>query len=305
MLIGLGTVFAMDVKLTLDTRQMKQELLDSGKLNAIEQETVQEWKALNQDRFVNFAGTLGFFILVFVMVSYVGPQQPKQKRISKRDAAQIMREMKEEYIRQGVYVEASDTEDAENDKIFIDRLDIPELKEAEFKDNHILFTWAEVEHAEGYVIYRRKENEKWVRRATVENVTYYEDYSIAMNTKYIYTVKAYIQNEDEKLYSKKNPLGKSAVSQINNLLDIPNISPVKENGIKGVRWTPVEGCKVYRIYRRQKDEKWKIIAKVNANSDLIFYDRQNKSNKEYKYTVSACYLINNHPVVGEYDNIGV
>lgn len=294
-----------DIKITNDTMNTRAELKAEGHLSKEEKKLIDEWYVVRKKRIMNYGMTIVWYVIVFSVVLSVGPARQKTKRVSKAEAKQIMMSLEEEYRRKGIYVDKNDEEEEEIE-LLPDSLDTPRMISAEFKDDAIEVVWEPVLYADGYTIYRKTTDSKWKRigRAAVGN-TSYMDYALRSNVKYIYSVKAFLISEDKRIISKKDPLGKEAVSRADNMPDIPEIFAVEESGKKGIGWKPIDGARTYRVFRTRNGKKWKQIARVLASEDCKYFVEDNLVGERYRYAVSAAVLVNKHPVIGEHDENGI
>lgn len=85
----------------------------------------------------------------------------------------------------------------EKEGLQIRRLLVPKLTEIEHNVEGIKLSWEGNEHAQGYFVYRKAENGKWKRIAVIADANVHE-YTDASNLKrgvYVYTVKAYHEED--------------------------------------------------------------------------------------------------------------
>lgn len=145
--------------------------------------------------------------------------------------------------------------------------------------------WTGLSTATKYGVYRKAKGEKnWTKIADVKaNTTSYTDKNVKSGTQYTYSVKAF-----DKLYSTLQDktglttiyLSASAVTQPKSSTDIYPI----------VRWTKVNGCKGYAVYRKggslNDSSTWKRIATIKSPTTLSYQDKTATST-DWKYTYTV------------------
>lgn len=293
------------VKLTGDILDKREMLSEQAELTEEDRALIKEWDDIMLDRLVNYGMTLVWFTIVFLCVAKVGPVQKAGRHITKEEAQLIAKELDEGYRKSGVFVDKGEDDD-DDSEILPDTLDIPKLKSAKLLDNMIEITWEEVPYADGYTVYRKTEDTKWkkIGRTSMGN-TVYQDYALKANTRYIYSVKAFLISEDKRIVSRKDTLGLDVLSGKGNLPDVPEIFAIEEGGKRGIGWKPVKGARAYRVFRSRTGRKWKQIARIPASEGCKYFVQDNLLGDAYKYAVSAAISINKHPVVGEHDKDGI
>ncbi len=142
----------------------------------------------------------------------------------------------------------------------------------------ITVKWSKVNNADGYYVYRVKNN-KWVRIATIKNnkTFKYEDKDVKPGVTYKYTVKAY----DGKLAGAYLSKGVSIMR-----LDMPKSikATSTDSGMK-INFAAVPYAKKYRVYRKAVDDaKWTSLGYTDTTS---FIDSTGVSGVKYIYTVRA------------------
>ncbi len=309
---ALAYMIYMDVSVSIKATDVKEQLagLDnedkaiSDSEDASVKELLEDWEEMKLDRLVNFGMCAVYFIIIFMLVRIVGPAQNKTVRISKKEAASYIEEIEKSYIENDLYVDRTDDEN--EIEVLPDVLDTPKLIDARCEGRYIKVRWEEVPEVDGYTIYRKVISGKWKRIGrAINGQTEYDDYAIGDNTKYIYTVKAFLVTEEKRVVSKRDILGVEAVSIKGNLPPVPKIYEVEEDGRKGIGWSRIPDVKSYRIYRRKNDGKWKPVARILATEDNKYFDDSVKQDGTYRYAVSAACLIKKHPVIGEHSEQGI
>lgn len=303
--LALFIFVAKDVKLTLDTHDKVCELCDGGDLSKADKNAIKDWKALNKDR-VFTCGFLGvFYIVVFGLIIKVGPAVPKKQRISHEEAAKLAKEIHEEYLKKGQFVEAKE-EKEEYDSL--DELDTPKLRFIEYQRQGVMLSWDPVDHAEGYTVYRKTPDMiDWEKTgANVYGATRYEDYKLSDDTTYTYTVRAFLRVDDRRITSGIDPLGKEIHIEKGNYPDIPKIF-IKKNadGKDAISWDEIDGVRSYRIYKEVEPDKWEKIGKVLQEEEHIFYIDEMGDDKKEHYSVCAANYMYNHSVEGEINPEGI
>lgn len=145
----------------------------------------------------------------------------------------------------------------------------------------VKISWKPVSNCSGYKVYRKTEDGKYKRIATVKGAkkSYYTDKKAKSGTKYFYKVVAY--SGDYVSYFTE-------VSRY--YIDNPELSSAK-SGKKGVtaKWKTVEGASGYYVYRKTGSGSYKKIATVKGRTKKSYLDKSAKKGKTYTYKVKAYY----------------
>ena len=153
----------------------------------------------------------------------------------------------------------------------------PVLGKAENSTDGIKVTWEPVPGAEGYYVYRKTSGSSWIRLGSVSSTSYTDNQNLVTGTKYIYTVRAYEEN-NRSWYDSK---GISTV-----WVETPDLISA-ENTASGitVKWSAVKGATSYRFYRKASGGSWVVLANTSSTS---YTDKSGLlSGTEYTYTVRA------------------
>lgn len=165
----------------------------------------------------------------------------------------------------------------------------------------VVVKWTGLSTAVKYRIYRKAANDKsWTAIANVKaGTTSYTDKNVKSGVKYTYTVKAF-DNLYASLYEKA---GLTTV-----YLTTPKLTPSSPSTsvYPVIKWSKVEGCQGYIVYRKggslNDSTKWKQIAKVTNPSTLAYTDKTATSpDWKYTYTIRAYY----GSYKSSYDSTGV
>ncbi|MCD7708483.1 MAG: hypothetical protein LUI02_01255 [Clostridiales bacterium] len=150
----------------------------------------------------------------------------------------------------------------------------------------IALSWAEVEGASGYCIYRRNlDTGKYVKIATVRDggILSYEDAGLKAATEYTYKVSAYIT------YEGKNYVGTRSVKfkGMTKPAKVKNVKLSTAGSSITVSWDKVARATSYRVYRlNETTGKYKLIAKTKKGI-CKYTDKSAKSGESYTYKVRA------------------
>lgn len=196
------------------------------------------------------------------------------------------------------YTSVSDGEDQIIDKstickftIKINRLgkETVSLTSISNTSNGIKIKWTGLSTAVKYRVYRKVNNDtKWTALGDVKaGTTSYTDKNVKSGVKYTYTVKAF-DNLYASLYEKA---GLTTV-----YLTRPKLTPSAPSTsvYPVVKWSKVEGCQGYIVYRKggslNDSTKWKKVATVKNPATLSYTDKTATSaDWKYTYTVRAYY----------------
>lgn len=159
---------------------------------------------------------------------------------------------------------------------YIKRLVNPFSIKAVNKTDGIEVSWAKINGALGYHVYRRGAGESWSYLKTVTNNSY-SDNTVSNGKYYRYTVKAACGKHVSSFY----PEG-ALTKRLENPTSIKTTN--RGNGVI-VTWDNVEGSNCYRVYRRGAGEKyWTYLKTVTST---YFIDTKTEKNNYYRYTVRA------------------
>lgn len=308
--VFLAAVFAFsvyqNVSVSVKTEEAVQKLeqvQQTEKLTKKSKKIIEQWKAEKNDKLVDAACACGFFIIIMMLVRSVGRVQEAPGHISKEEAQRLAKEIDEEYIKNNQLVEKRIQG---NEEFVPDSLSMPKLISAVFADRCVTVRWEKVSYAQGYIIFRREENKKWVRVGKVgSEQTEFSDYALESDKTYIYSVRAYLQLSYKRITSKLDGMGLEVYVSSGNMPDTPELyKETDEQGGRLVAWNPVQGAKLYRVYRKSADGTWELLDRV-PKEQLSYSDPRLKEGTSGIYTVSACKIINKHAVVGRYDETGI
>ena len=177
---------------------------------------------------------------------------------------------------------ASSQAAAEKSSAFsIKHLDTPTTLKLTNKDGSIVVSWAAVEGATRYRVYKRIVNadgtvSKWdYITGKIKDVTY-TDTVVKSGTKYEYAVRVYSDDYHSDLYGEKAVI----------YLAAPEFKV--DSSVKGVSvtWEKVTGATGYTIYRKVKGGSWKTVTTVSS-SKTSYTDTGATSGKTVYYRVKA------------------
>ncbi len=159
--------------------------------------------------------------------------------------------------------------------VYTKRLANPYAIKAVNDTQGIAVSWAKINGANSYEVYRRAAGERsWTCIATVSTLSYL-DKTVKCNTFYKYTVKAKSGNAIS--YFNDGALVKRLVDPV-----LTGVY-VTDSSIK-LQWNKVDGATGYRVYRRGAGQSWRYICTVSA---LSYTDKTVVKNSYYRYTVRA------------------
>ncbi len=154
----------------------------------------------------------------------------------------------------------------------------PENVKAVNNNGSISVTWGKVADADGYLIYRKTNGNKWTYLGTFGNdIIGYTDTDVSSGNVYTYTVKALSEN----IYSGFDSFGVST-----NYVDAPTIKNIAnvDDCVK-ITWNPISKATQYRVYKKADGEtNWKFIGECRSAS---FTDSKVGDGVGYRYTVRA------------------
>ena len=181
-------------------------------------------------------------------------------------------------------VESTDNESTDSMKILEDEsigeneglLDAPVLEEIVNTKSGIQISWAEVNGAEKYRVFRRNKGQGWERLADTSDLVY-ADKSVESGNTYIYTVRC--MSSDGKEYTSSYDQKGLAIIYI----AAPALLEISQDG-EGVtlKWQGVTGAKQYRVYKKTDGGRW---TQVVDTSETECIDYEVESETTYIYTV--------------------
>lgn len=145
----------------------------------------------------------------------------------------------------------------------------------------IKIDWKKVRGASGYYVYRKVEDGKWKKIATVKDsdtLTYTDKTAYA--GKYIYTVKAYSG-------SKAGPYNSNGMTASTKLAAPSKVSA--DDNTKGIKikWNTVKYATGYKIYRKTTNGSYSLLKTVSDQDTSAFQDSKAESGTKYIYTIKA------------------
>ena len=164
-------------------------------------------------------------------------------------------------------------------------------------------SWAAVDGASGYYIYRHTGNGKWKKYASVNASTLrYVDTKVTYGSTYYYTVRAYRTVSKQNILSAYDKTGvKGRV-----YLSTPALKSAKATAYNKIEitWSEVAGAKGYDIYRKLPGKSWAKYATVSGKSTVTYTDSKAPTGTACSYTVRAYGKVAGKTVTGGYDSKG-
>ncbi len=157
----------------------------------------------------------------------------------------------------------------------------PSIKGVTQGTNGIKVNWSKVNKADSYSVYRKNEQNKWVKIHTTKNnsTLSFTDKNVVSGKSYTYTVVAWY---------KKSKSGYESNGVTASYFSTPKITSLRSYKCKNavVIWNKIGGAKTYNVHRKEVGGKWNIIAVLNGNINS-YTDNTVKVGKEYVYVISA------------------
>lgn len=159
--------------------------------------------------------------------------------------------------------------------------------------SYITLTFAPVEFAEGYEIFRKASGEEaWKKIHTViaEEVTeetfIFTDDDVDTEITYAYTVKAVASDRD----SVYNEEGKTATVRV-PLEPVAGIIAkeeiIEDRTVAVITWDAVENAQTYKVLRKTADSEWEILGVIFVGDELKFIDDTIVQGVQYAYTIAV------------------
>lgn len=157
----------------------------------------------------------------------------------------------------------------------------PSISNISFLNNEIQLNWNKVDHAQGYILYRRDNKGEW-KKVITTNQTHYIDKNVKSSVLYQYKLVAFSDNENN--ISDESQV-KEIIKLIKTSLSLSNISKSIQ-----INWNKTTGCQGYYIYRKTNTSKgWKLVNNINGNTVLSWKDTSVSNGNVYYYTIKAYY----------------
>lgn len=185
------------------------------------------------------------------------------------------------------------------------RLAAPELEKVTSAGyNSVKITWKKVTAASGYYVYRRTAD-GWKRIGTITDASTLscKDSGLTCGKSYTYTVKAYRESGDSKIYSSYNKDGISG-KPIPGTPSLKSLSQSSGTSLE-LTWSKVSGAGGYVVYRKTGNGDWKKIKTITKGSTVTYTDTGLKKGKKYTYTVKAYRVVNEKKIYSKYDKKGL
>ncbi len=163
----------------------------------------------------------------------------------------------------------------------------------------IELTWEGVTGADGYLLYKSKDNGETFTKLTEikkKEVLSYQDTDIGTNEMYLYYVCAYQNHKTGKYYGNPSQMLKQYTP-----LDTPSIASIHNAAYNTLRveWPIVDGAAGYQIYRSEKtDGIYTLLQEIADGNSTSYSDGQCECGKEYFYYITACQKIDEEVFYG-------
>ena len=165
---------------------------------------------------------------------------------------------------------------------FLIKVKTPTVTNVENTASGTNIKWGKVIGAEQYYIYRKAENGKWSKIATVgSSKDSYCDTSVHSGTRYSYSVAAYANGWTSPYDASGKTLRYLAQPALNSVENVSSGATIK--------WKKVKGAAGYRIYRKKGSSAWQYVAAVSGENTKTYTDKKvkSKNGETYFYTVCA------------------
>lgn len=179
------------------------------------------------------------------------------------------------------------------------------LKTTSLNYHSVKLDWTPAKGAEGYIIYRKKAGESWVRIASMKgsSLKSYTDKNAVTGTKYSYTVKAYTKVNGATVTGDYNRIGLTGTALPETPVLKSAYSRLKRTA--NITWTPSAGADGYYIYRKTEGGAWIKIATLTSGGISAYIDTAAERKTKYYYTVKAFCTSAEGRVFSNYDKKGL
>ncbi|MDO5410374.1 MAG: GH25 family lysozyme [Lachnospiraceae bacterium] len=177
-------------------------------------------------------------------------------------------------------------------------LPVPKLKStASVNYKTIKLSWEKVTGANGYRIYRKTSGGEWKKLKDVKDVLSYKDASAVTGKTYYYTVRAYRNVDDQRVYSsyyKKGISGKALPSA-------PAVSlKSTQKGKVNVSWNKISGASGYAVFCKTSSKGELERIKTIKSGKTVSCTVSATSGKTRYYTVRAYRTVGKTNIYSKY-----
>ncbi|MCD7723252.1 MAG: fibronectin type III domain-containing protein [Clostridiales bacterium] len=171
-----------------------------------------------------------------------------------------------------------------------------DLKISSRSAQSLTIKWAQVEGADGYLIYRKNSAGKWekIAKSSGGSAVTYKDSSLSSGTMYTYRVIAY-SDSGETVFAYSD-----SVSGITKLTANTVTASAKSYSKIKLKWTAVEGASGYQIQQYSSGE-WVTVDKVSSGTTSYTVTDLTAS-KTYKFRVRAYKNVSGNTIYSTYQN---
>lgn len=152
----------------------------------------------------------------------------------------------------------------------------------------IALTWAAVDDAEGYIVYRstvEDQGYKEIERIEGHNICQFSQKNLTTGQKYYYRVEAYRQKDGKVLVSPMSDIVK-AVPSVKAVQNVKVTSSSYHTA--NLEWDSADGADGYVIYRSvHKDKNYEEVAAVSGKTQTSYQDTGLVTGKKYYYYIRA------------------
>ncbi len=164
----------------------------------------------------------------------------------------------------------------------------------------LTITWNAVGNATGYEVFRKAEGESnWSQIAETSGLyaTSYMDHSVVCGKVYTYTVRAYYEKNEQKVYSAydlQGIVGRAVPA-------VPTLKASSDSSTSvSLSWTAVSGIHGYHIYRRTDENGAWVYLNSVPEGNTGYQDTGLTAGKRYEYAVAAyCTLPDGSQYIGD------
>ena len=181
---------------------------------------------------------------------------------------------------------------------------VKDLKVSDSTKEYVDLTWKEVPGADGYVVSRSVDN--GLTYEDCDTITggsslTFKDTEIALNTTYMYQVKAYTYVDTDVQYGETS----EALEHVTPLADPVALDAVKADSSSiCVSWELVEGAASYQVFRSTSETgEFELIGEVADPAATTFTDTNCEIGVTYYYHVVACQQIGEQLIYGVPSNV--
>ncbi|MGN0465716.1 MAG: glycoside hydrolase family 3 N-terminal domain-containing protein [Lachnospiraceae bacterium] len=185
---------------------------------------------------------------------------------------------------------AEDANNYERTKTLAAPKKITNLKVVISGNNSLKLSWSKLSNVTGYRVYRSIDGRNFTYLKTLKgnNVLTYTDKNLAIEKKYYYKVRGYIDDValGKRIYGILSDTVSATVFRVWQKIVNFNAMPSSYNSIR-LSWSKLSGVTGYRVYRSTNGKDFTYLKTLKGTNILTYTDKSLLTGKTYYYKVRA------------------